>query len=82
MWLRQEEELITSKPLFSSQRCGSLTSVYLGCHPPLAHPDLSTVPMYRGSWGLKRSAKPIMEEGMRKGKRNKIRLFWHVWIGS
>ena len=68
MWLRQEE-LVTSKPLFSSQRCCSLTSVYLGCHLPWHIQIFSQRHAYSASQGLKQSAKPIMEEGTRKGKR-------------
>lgn len=68
MWLGQEES-VTSKPLFSSQCCGSLTSVHLGCHLWWHIQIFSLRHVYSASWGLKQSAKPITEEGMRKGKR-------------
>lgn len=63
------EESVMLKPPFSSRRCRSLTSVHPGCHPPWHIQIFSRRHVYSASRGLKRSAKPIMEEGMRKGKR-------------
>lgn len=68
MWLRQEES-VTLKLLSSSQRCRSLTSVHLGCHPPWHIHIFSQHHVYSASWGLKLSAKPITKEGTSKEKR-------------